>query len=127
MPITASSAQLAAQPTQTTPQSTTVTNTGLLINGASIGPATPPQATADEMTFVGILSGTLQADSTVEIQISTNGTNYGAVHTFTNAQIQNTRGFAAVVKVGVGNYFRVQFVAGTTTGAGNGVTVRFRN
>lgn len=127
MPFTASAGQQAALPTQTTPQSTTVTNTGLLINGASIGPSTPPQATADEITFVGILSGTLQSDSTVEIQISTNGTNYGAVRIFTNAEIQNTRGFAGVVKVGVGNYFRVQFVAGTTTGGGNGVTVRFRN
>lgn len=127
MPITSSTAQLATQPVQTTPPSVTVTSTGLLINGASIGPSTPPQATADEITFVGILSGTLQSDSTVEIQISTNGTNYGAVYTFSNAQIQNARGFAAVVKVGVGNYFRVQFVAGTTTGGGNGVTVRYRN
>jgi hypothetical protein len=88
---------------------------------------TPQQATADEITFVGILSGTLQSDSTVEIQVSQNGTNYGAMYTFTNAQIQNSRGFAAVVKVGIGNYFRIQFVAGSTTGGGNGVTVRFRN
>jgi len=127
MPFTASSGQQAALPTQTTAPSTTVTNTGLLINGASIGPVTPQQATADEITFVGILSGTLQSDSTVEIQVSQNGTNYGAMYTFTNAQIQNSRGFAAVVKVGIGNYFRIQFVAGSTTGGGNGVTVRFRN
>jgi hypothetical protein len=127
MAFTASSAQQAALPTQTTAPSTTVTSTGLLINGASIGPATPQQATADEITFVGILSGTLQSDSTVEIQVSQNGTNYGAMYTFTNAQIQNSRGFAAVVKVGIGNYFRIQFVAGSTTGGGNGVTVRFRN
>lgn len=126
MPITASSAQLAAQPVQSTPPSATVTATNLLINGASIGPATPQQATADDVSFVGILTGTLTADCVCEIQISPNGTNYGAVHTFSNAQITNPRGFAAVVKVGQGNFFRVQFVAGTTTGS-NGVTVRFRN
>lgn len=126
MSFTASSGQQAALPTQTTAQSTTVTATALLINGGSIGPATPQQASADEISFVGTLTGSLSADCTCEIQISPNGTNYGAVHTFTNAQITNPRGFAAVVKVGVGNYFRIQFVAGTTTGS-NGVSVRFRN
>ena len=126
MPITASSAQLAAQPIQSTAQSTSVTATNLLVNGASIGPGAPQQATADDLTFVGILTGTLTADAVCEIQVSCNGTNYGAVHTFTNAQITNPRGFAAIVRVGAGNFFRVQFVAGTTTGA-NGVTVRFRN
>jgi len=127
MSITASSAQLAAQPVQSTPPSITVTSTGLLINGASIGPGVVQQATADEITFIGNPTGTLGADSIVEIQISHSGTNYGVAHTFTNAQIANIRGFAATVKVGVGNYFRIQFVAGTTTGGGNGVTVRFRN
>lgn len=126
MPITASSAQLAAQTVQSTTTSTTVTSSGLLVNGSSIGPATPQQATSDDVSFVGILTGTLSGDAVCEIQVSPNGTNYGAVHTFTNAQITNPRGFAAVVKVGVGNFFRVQFVAGTTTGS-NGVTVRFRN
>lgn len=127
MPFAASSGQVAALPIQTTAQSLTVTSTGLLINGASIGPTTEPVATADEITFVGILTGTLSGDCSVEIQVSQNDVNYGAIYTFTNAQITNTRGFAAVVKVGAGNYFRVQFVAGTTTGGGNGVTVRFRN
>lgn len=126
MAITASTAQVAAQPTQNTPFSSTVTATPLLVNGASIGPSVIQQATADELTFIGILTGTLTADSSVEIQVSHNGTNYGTVYTFTNAQITNPRGFAASVKVGVGNYFRIQFIAGTTTG-GNGVTVRFRN
>ena len=128
MTFSASSGQQAALPVQTTPQSTTVTNSGLLINGNSLYPTSNyPQATGDEVTFVGIASGTIQADSTFEVQISQNGTNFGAVKIFTNAEIINPRGFAAVVKVGVGNYFRVQFIAGTTTGGGNGVTVRYRN
>lgn len=127
MTITASAAQVNATPVQTQPTSTTVTATPLLINGASIGPSVIQQATADEILFVSQPSGTIQADSVVEIQVSPNNVNFGAVHTFTNAQIVSTRGAAAVVKVGVGNWFRVQFVAGSTTGAGNGVTVRFRN
>lgn len=127
MPITASSAQLAAQPVQTTTPSTTVTNTGLLINGASIGPGVVQQATADEITFIGQKSGTLSNDCVCDIQVSNNGTNYGVIHTFTNAQINHAAGFAATVKIGAGNHFRVQFVAGTTTGGGNGVQVRFRN
>lgn len=127
MAFTASTGQQAAMPVQTTPSSTTITSSGLLISGASLAPATPVPATADEITFVGIQSGTIQSDSTFEVQISTNGTNYGTVKSFTNAEIVQTRGFASVVKVGLGNYFRVQFIAASTTGAGNGVTVRWRN
>lgn len=127
MSFTASSGQQAALPTQTTPQSTTVTATATLINGSSIGPSPVQQATADEITFVGSPVGTLSNDCTCEIQISPNGVNYGVAHSWTNAQITNTRGFASVVKVGAGNYFRIQFIAGTTTGGGNGVQVRFRN
>ena len=127
MPFTASTGQQAALPVQTTPQSSTVTNTGLRINGGSIGPSPVQTATADEITFIGQKSGTIQSDSLVEVQVSNNGTNYGVVYTFTNAQIQNALGFAAVVKVGIGNFFRIQFIAGTTTGGGNGIQVRFKN
>lgn len=121
-----SAGQQAALPVQSTAQSTTVTATALLINGGSIGPAVIQQANADEIVFVGQPAGTLSNDCICEIQTSLNGVNYGVVHTFTNAQIVNTRGFAASVKVGAGNFFRIQFVAGTTTGS-NGVQVRFRN
>ena len=127
MPITASTAQLSAQPVQASPQSTTVTATGLLISGASIGPSVVQQATADEILFVIQPQGTLTGDCTVTVQVSHNGSNYGIFKTFTNAQIVAQPGYAETLKIGVGNYFRVQFVAGTTTGGGNGVNVRFRN
>lgn len=125
MPFTASSGQVAATPTQTTPPSTTVVSSGLLISGATFGAA--QVATADEITFVGIGSGTLSNDCTLQVQVSVNGgTNYGVAHTFTNAQLTAADGYAATVKVGLGNTFRVRFVPGTTTGAGNGVTTRWR-
>jgi len=127
MSITASSAQLAAQPVQTSPQSATVTATGLLISGASIGPSVVQTATADELLIISQPSGTLSGDCTIDVQVSHNGSNYGIIKTFTNAETVRATGIAAIVKIGIGNYFRVQFVAGTTTGAGNGVNVRFRN
>jgi len=127
MSITASSAQLAAQPVQASPQSSTVTATGLLISGASIGPSVVQQATADEILFVSQPQGTLSGDCTVTVQVSHNGSNYGIMKTFANADVVKQPGHSEVLKIGVGNYFRVQFVAGTTTGGGNGVNVRFRN
>lgn len=125
MTITASTAQLGGTPVTSTGQSTTVTTTGILINGASFSPSYT--ANADEIVLVSNPSGTLSGDCSVQIQVAANTSNFGVIDTFTNAQIVSSDGFAKSVRVGLGNTFRVRFVAGTTSGAGNGVSVRFRN
>ncbi len=126
MTMTASSAQLAAQPIQNTTTSSTVVSTGGLFNGGSF--SSVYYATGDEIVFAMNPAGTLSNDCTLQLQISINGSNYAVLRTFTNAEITAADGFAAPVKLGVNTQFRFRFVPGTTAAnAANNVTVRFKN
>lgn len=126
MSISASSAQIAAQPVQTTPSSTTVVSTGGLFNGGAF--SSVYNATADELLFAMNPAGTLSNDCTLQLQISVNGSNYAVLRTFTNAEITAADGFASAVKIGMGMQFRFRFIPGTTAAnSANNVTVRFKN
>lgn len=128
MSFTASSGQQAAQPVRTTAEGGT-TSSPTLINGASA--STPVLLTSDEALLMVNPVGTLTSDCSVVILASPNNVNFAIVRTLTNAEIAATvttgNGWAGVLKIGAGNWVRAQFLAGTTTGAGNGVIFRVRN
>ncbi|MEN9885623.1 MAG: hypothetical protein RL758_201 [Pseudomonadota bacterium] len=125
MTFTASAGSINATQTQAVTQSSTAIVTPLLINGGSISPSgTFYTASADEILLTCTPTGTLSGDSTAELQVTVASGVVQVLKSWTNAQI--VAGFAEIVRVGLGTQFRLQFKAGTTTGA-NGVTFRFRN
>lgn len=125
MPFTASAGSQAGLPIQSTTQSVATVSTPILAAGSSISPSGSfYTAGADKILFTISKSGTLQNDSTLELQVTVASGVVEVLKTYTNAQIQT--GLADLVEIGTGTQFRWQFRAGTTA-APNGVQIRFRN
>lgn len=118
MPITASSAQLAAQPTK-------AADPRALMAQASIatGSATHVAVDISEVSNLAVTLvkfGTLVSE-TLELQISVDGgINFRTLKTYTTAQLNQTNGLYDLVPV-KGTHARVY---GFNTQAGNGVNVR---
>jgi hypothetical protein len=125
--FTASAGQQAALPIRSTSENA-VTSSAILINGASGSAAV--QVNSDDAFLQVNPAGALSGDCTAVIFASPNNSNFAVVRTLTNAEITASyalgNGWAGVLKIGQGNWVKCQFIAGTTTGAGNGVVFRVR-
>jgi len=120
MAITASTAQVAAQPTQ-------VGGTPTLSAQFSLtSSATTHAGVALASQLVGFQSrpfGALTGDCSLQLQVSIDGgTNYSIFKTYTNAQIVSSSGLHDTVSL-KGTHWRFVLLPGTMTGA-NGVNVR---
>lgn len=121
MTITASAAQIGAQPVQQSTLSSTIF-ADILSQSATIG--TARVSSAERIVFAPSLFGTLTADCTAVVEVSVNGSSFCPIATWTNAELQaNT---AKVVEVTANMTFRTRLLPGTMTGS-NGINLRYKN